>query len=133
VKRFLTIVLFVAIWLAISWKLRDHLLPAPRAERGPLPHITPPPAAPARPDVSVAPREQQREAPADEPAASTDPDDLQLLKGVGPVYEGRLADRGITTFDRLVAADSAAVAEDLGVPPDAVEDWKTQARSLRSG
>ncbi|MBT8212351.1 MAG: helix-hairpin-helix domain-containing protein, partial [Acidimicrobiia bacterium] len=52
------------------------------------------------------------------------------VKGIGPVYAGKLADHGITTFVGLAAADATTIAEALDVSPEQVADWSNQARGL---
>lgn len=81
------------------------MLPAPRVPGEPPPHYrsTPPP-----------------------PEAV--PDDLTEIKGIGPVYAGRLRDEGIGTFERLVAADADTVAAATGASPEAAAGWIEQAR-----
>lgn len=96
----------VALVSAIIWLTREHLLPAPQVSHEPAPHYrsTPPP-------------------PPDEP------DDLTAIKGIGPVYAGKLADMGIKSFRGLSETAPDAVADHLGTSPETVADWVTQARS----
>lgn len=72
------------------------------------------------PAAGTAPPEA---APATPPA----PDDLAEVWGIGPVFRGRLAEAGITTFATLAAADPAAVAAAAGVPLERAAGWIAQA------
>ena len=66
--------------------------------------------------------------PATAPAAPPAPtDDLAEVWGIGPVFRGRLAAAGISTFAALAAADPAVVAAATGVPEDRAADWIAQA------
>jgi predicted flap endonuclease-1-like 5' DNA nuclease len=81
------------------------MLPTPRVPAEPPPHFrnTPPP-----PDST--------------------PDDLTLIKGIGPVYANRLGDAGIDTFAGLAAADADGIASATGVAPQVASGWIEQAR-----
>jgi predicted flap endonuclease-1-like 5' DNA nuclease len=57
-------------------------------------------------------------------------DDLRRIKGIGPVYAGRLGDLGVDTFSGLIAADSEQLAADLDVSVASVVEWKTQATAF---
>jgi len=59
-------------------------------------------------------------------------DDLAEVWGIGPVYRGRLAEAGITTFAALAAADPAAVVAATGVPEERAAHWIAQAAALGS-
>lgn len=54
-------------------------------------------------------------------------DDLAEVWGIGPVFRGRLADAGITTFAALAASDPAVVAAAAAVPEERAADWISQA------
>jgi predicted flap endonuclease-1-like 5' DNA nuclease len=54
--------------------------------------------------------EQATSAPA---AASSAPDDLTVIKGIGPVVQEKLHALGIRTFDDLAAADPETLVEQL--------------------
>ena len=101
---------------AVAWLMKDRLVPAPE---GPA---TDPPAFRVAPEPS-APAE-------DEPGPV---DDLSEVKGIGPVYSGRLAEAGITTFAGLAGADAADGAEATGVTEDQAADWIAQASGLAAG
>lgn len=61
-------------------------------------------------------------------------DDLKLVKGIGPVYEGRLNELGIFTFEQIAKLNVEAreAVEDLTGFPGRVEreDWIGQAKVL---
>jgi predicted flap endonuclease-1-like 5' DNA nuclease len=98
--------------LAVLWLLRDRLggpAPATVVDEVPGYPIAPPPPAPK------APRE---------------PDDLSVLKGIGPVYQTRLADAGVVRFDELAAAEATTVAAQIEAPVSRVQGWIDEARRL---
>ena len=68
------------------------------------------------------------------PAAPAKPDDLQLIKGIGPVNDRKLRQHGITTFAQIAAwkkADIVAVEKYLEFDGRiAREDWIGQAKKL---
>ncbi len=90
--------------VAIVWLTREHLLPTPRVAHEPPPHYrsTPPP-----PDDSD--------------------DDLTAIKGIGPVYAGRLEESGVGSFRALADSDAAALAASLGVSAETAAAWIAQA------
>lgn len=109
--------------LVLWWK-RHSIFPAPQVDTGPAPAFRRSPAP--RP----APVATEAEPPAAAAAAAQPEDDLRRIKGIGPVYDGRLHDAGIRSFSALIAADSQHIAAALDVAPEAVEDWKRQAAEL---
>jgi polyhydroxyalkanoate synthase len=60
---------------------------------------------------------------------------LTEINGIGPAYEARLQALGIGSFEDLMNADAASLAEQLGVigGQATVEDWIAQARQLTAG
>jgi predicted flap endonuclease-1-like 5' DNA nuclease len=66
--------------------------------------------------------------------ADGEKDDLKLVKGIGPVYEGKLNEFGIYTFNQLskIDAEMAHLIEELTGFPGRVEreDWVGQAKQL---
>ncbi len=62
------------------------------------------------------------------------PDDLQLIKGIGPKLEAWLYDKGITTFEQVAALtqDEVDALETEQSFPDRIdrEDWRGQAARL---
>ena len=97
---------FVGLVAAVVWLTREHLLPTPHVPHEPPPHYrsTPPP-----------------------PEAA--PDDLTEIKGIGPVYAGRLEVLGITTFRALSESDQRVIADSLGISNNAAAGWISQAQA----
>lgn len=93
-----------AVVATIVWLTREHLLPTPHVPQEPPPHYrsTPPP-----------------------PQASRD--DLTTIKGIGPVYAGRLSEAGLGTFRALAGSDAASVAARLGISENMAASWIAQA------
>ena len=94
--------------------------PRPTAAAAPAPRKpTPPPAASAA-------------APPEKPVAPPVPDDLTVIKGIGPAVQNKLRALGITTFAELAKADPDALLERLkGSQPltrARVRDWTEGAR-----
>jgi predicted flap endonuclease-1-like 5' DNA nuclease len=77
-------------------------LPRHQAEQ-PAPQATKPPAGTPRQAASG-----QKQA-----ASDAAPDDLTVIKGIGPVVQQKLHALGIRTFDDLAAADPARLVEQL--------------------
>lgn len=65
------------------------------------------------------------------------PDDLEVIKGIGPVINGELVAMGIVTFAQLVALTPAQIEyleDKIGFPGRvAREHWIEQARDLMAG
>lgn len=115
-KRFLRFVLLLAALAAvavIASRLRSRADTAPAAG---LPGVDR--------HRSAAP------GPAEEKAASDEPNDLTRVRGIGPVYRARLNEAGITTFAELADAGPAAVIEAAGVTSERAADWIAQAGTL---
>lgn len=93
---------------------RDAREPPGAAEPGPAPE----PATVAR--------------PAPEAPARAAPDDLTVIKGIGPAVQDKLRSLGITTFKDLAAADPDDLTEQLkGSHPISrarVTEWTATAR-----
>jgi predicted flap endonuclease-1-like 5' DNA nuclease/nitrogen fixation-related uncharacterized protein len=64
----------------------------------------------------------------------SDQDDLTLIRGIGPAFQKRLNDVGITTFSQLANADPQRLEADgiEGVGVD-LSSWIEQARTLAAG
>lgn len=77
-------------------------LPKPEAEQ---------PAT--RATETAAARTPEQAAPDREAASDPVPDDLTVIKGIGPVVQKKLHALGIKTFDDLAAADPETLAEQL--------------------
>lgn len=68
-------------------------------------------------------------------ALKADADDLKLINGIGPVYEEKLNDLGIYTFEqisKLKAADRQELSAIEGITRDKIEadEWVKQAKEL---
>jgi predicted flap endonuclease-1-like 5' DNA nuclease len=107
-KRFIGFLAFIATCAIVLWLTRERLLPAPRVPEGP----------PAR--FRSTPPEPRPEEP--------QPDDLTVIKGIGPVYAASLVELGITTFGALAAADPDQLAAQLATTVTRVSGWIDQAR-----
>ena len=75
------------------------------------------------------------------PAAATplfkapkgEPDDLTVIKGIGPVAAKDLNEQGITTFAQLAKLtdkDIARIDEAMPFSADQIKDWREQAKEL---
>jgi predicted flap endonuclease-1-like 5' DNA nuclease len=106
-KKMLRFVALVLVAGAIVWLTRERLLPEPRV-------------------VSDEPRPPFRSIP---PAPHAVPDDLTEIKGIGPVFAGRLNDAGIRSFRGLTEMNAAVIAPAIGTTEAVVEDWILQARA----
>jgi predicted flap endonuclease-1-like 5' DNA nuclease len=88
----------------------------------------------SEPGVHRTPK-QAKQAGAGQAASATAPDDLTVIKGIGPAVQKKLHALGIRTFDDLAAADPAKLAEQLKgrqpVSPAAVRGW-TKAANQRT-
>lgn len=70
--------------------------PAPRARKRPVVAETPPPPPPGKPNISPA---------------KGDPDNLRLIKGVGPKLNSLLNNLGVTRYDQIAAWKEAEIEE----------------------
>jgi large subunit ribosomal protein L21 len=72
-------------------------------------------------------------APPEKPVAAPVPDDLTVIKGIGPAVQNKLRALGITTFADLAAADPDAILRQLkGSQPltkGKVQAWTEAARA----
>jgi predicted flap endonuclease-1-like 5' DNA nuclease len=118
-RRFLRFLLFAAILAGAAvlvTRIRERLAaPVPLGSAGTGAAAVPAEAEPS-PGPTTAP--DARLAPTD---------DLAEVWGIGPVFRGRLAAAGISTFAALAAADPALVADAAGVPEERAADWIAQA------
>ena len=55
---------------------------------------------------------------------------LQILDGVGPAYEERLHNVGISSVSQLAATDPAVLAERLGISSSRTASWIEQAQQF---
>lgn len=108
--------------------------PAPKPKAAP---VAKPKAAPVIAKAKPAPKPAAAAAP--KPAAKrVIPDDLELLKGVGPKVKALLKDMGITSFEDVAswtAADVAEIDSKLGVFAGRIsrDNWVDQAKLLSAG
>ena len=66
-------------------------------------------------------------------APDAEPDDLTVIKGIGPVADGQLKEQGIATFAQIAAltdADIAKIDENMPFSADQIKDWRDQAKAL---
>lgn len=97
--------------------------------------------------AEAAPKEAKAKkdaAPKDEAKAETtaaplfkapkgEPDDLTVIKGIGPVAAKDLAEQGIITFAqlaKLTEKDVAKIDEHMPFSADQIKDWREQAKEL---
>ena len=127
-------------WLnAFFWWLprkdRDEESP-PRQEGRSEQEERRPPAAEAR-EEPAGQEEQPRPAAevAPEPATSPQagPDDLTVIKGLGPAMQRKLEAAGISSFKQLAEADAQALTDELKpsqrtITREKVEEWIEEAR-----
>ena len=126
-KKLIRVLGVIAGVAAVVWLTRDRLLPTPKVSSE-----QPPPFRHHETDPSQEPASAAEEPPAPatpEPAAT--PDDLTVIKGIGPVRSGHLAEEGITTFAELAAADPKSLAEQFDVAETAAVEWVAEAASLQ--
>jgi predicted flap endonuclease-1-like 5' DNA nuclease len=98
--------------------------------------ITAPVIEAESPEVEIAAPEVEAEAPAGEvatPDSTAVADDFEPLKGIGPVFEQRLHDAGICTYQALADATVEQLAAICKAPawrtPD-YANWITQAKEF---
>lgn len=102
-----------------------------------------PPAPPAPPSAGAARPEPSEEVISDEvaaePAVRPELDDLQVIRGIGPVYESLLREAGIRTYADLAASSPAEVITALDerdvipVSEETAQSWIDEARRLATG
>ena len=66
-------------------------------------------------------------------APKGEPDDLTVIKGIGPVAAKDLNEQGITTFKQIAALsdkDIARIDEAMPFSADQIKDWREQAKEL---
>ncbi|MER8632871.1 50S ribosomal protein L21 [Mesorhizobium opportunistum] len=66
-------------------------------------------------------------------APKGEPDDLTVIKGIGPVAAKDLAEQGIITFAqlaKLTEKDVAKIDEHMPFSADQIKDWREQAKEL---
>ncbi|RWB03426.1 50S ribosomal protein L21 [Mesorhizobium sp.] len=101
-------------------------------------------AAKAEAKAEAAPKAEAEAAPKKEAKASEtaaplfkapkgEPDDLTVIKGIGPVAAGQLNEQGITTFPQIAKLsdkDIAKIDEHMPFSADQIMDWREQAKDL---
>ena len=112
-KRIGRVVGFIGGAAAVIWAMRDRLISIAA------------PAEPQPPRFRVV-----KPSPVSPPDPTNVTDDLTRITGVGPVFAARLRAAGIDTFERVVEADDARLAEVTGVTESRVEGWRDQASTL---
>jgi predicted flap endonuclease-1-like 5' DNA nuclease len=120
-------------WLdLVFWWLPKH-----EAAEKPSAQVAQPAPRPAAPEAKEpAAKRPPKPAVHDQPAASErSPDDLTVIKGIGPVVQEKLHALGIRTFDDLAAADPGKLAAQLKgrqpISETLVRGW-TQAADQRT-
>ncbi|GLS37244.1 50S ribosomal protein L21 [Mesorhizobium tianshanense] len=96
-------------------------------------------AAPKKEAKAETAPKKDAEAKATETAAPLfkapkgEPDDLTVIKGIGPVAAGQLNEQGITTFAQIAKLsdkDIAKIDEHMPFSADQITDWREQAKEL---
>ncbi|TPI55918.1 50S ribosomal protein L21 [Mesorhizobium sp. B3-1-3] len=94
------------------------------------------PKAKKEPKAEAAPKEEAKAETAAAPlfkAPKGEPDDLTVIKGIGPVAAKDLAEQGIVTFAQLAKLsdkDVAKIDEHMPFSADQIKDWREQAKEL---
>lgn len=86
----------------------------------------------AAPKAEAAAGEEAKAAPLFK-APKGEPDDLTVIKGIGPVAAKDLAEQGIVTFAQLAKLtdkDVAKIDEHMPFSADQIKDWREQAKEL---
>ncbi|AWB27526.1 helix-hairpin-helix domain-containing protein [Halococcoides cellulosivorans] len=78
---------------------------------------------------SSTPIEEAESDEADADTSSTGPD-LTDIKGIGPAYEQRLIDAGVSSVDALVEADTASLADSTDLSETRVGRWQDRAAAI---
>lgn len=108
---------------------------APKVKVAPAPKPKTAPAAKPKTTPAAKPKTAAAPKPAPKPII---PDNLELLKGVGPKVTALLKDMGVTSFEQVANWTSADVAEidsKLGVFAGRIsrDNWVDQAKLLSAG
>jgi predicted flap endonuclease-1-like 5' DNA nuclease len=59
------------------------------------------------------------------------PEDLQQVKGIGPVFDGRLRENGINAIDQLAALSAEKLADLLEIGENRAVDILAEAAQLQ--
>ncbi|WP_027053049.1 50S ribosomal protein L21 [Mesorhizobium erdmanii] len=95
-------------------------------------------------EAKAEPKAKKEAAPKDDVKAETaaaplfkapkgEPDDLTVIKGIGPVAAKDLAEQGIITFAQLAKLsdkDVAKIDEHMPFSAEQIKDWREQAKEL---
>ncbi|QPC90315.1 50S ribosomal protein L21 [Mesorhizobium sp. INR15] len=130
-RQLLTTVRIAEILLAGAKPTKTAAVKAPKKEA----------KAEAATDVAAeaAPKKEAKAKTADAAAAPLfkapkgEPDDLTVIKGIGPVAAKDLAEQGIITFAQLAKLsdkDVAKIDEHMPFSADQIKDWREQAKEL---
>jgi large subunit ribosomal protein L21 len=89
----------------------------------------------AKAETKATPKAEKAEGAAQPlfKAPKGEPDDLTVIKGIGPVAAKDLAEQGITTFAqiaKLTDKDVARIDEAMPFSADQIKDWREQAKEL---
>ena len=90
------------------------------------------PKAKKEPKAEAAAGDEAKAAPLFK-APKGEPDDLTVIKGIGPVAAKDLAEQGIVTFAQLAKLtdkDVAKIDEHMPFSADQIKDWREQAKEL---
>ena len=138
-RQLLTTVRIAEILLAGAKPTKTAAVKAPKKEA--KAEVAPEAKAEAAPKEAKAKKEA---APKAEVTAETaaaplfkapkgEPDDLTVIKGIGPVAAKDLAEQGIITFAQLAKLsdkDVAKIDEHMPFSADQIKDWREQAKEL---
>lgn len=135
-KRLARIVAIIGGIVAVIWAMRDRFIsvaisrePEPPSFRvhEPAGKIPPPSAEATTRTASTATSEPPVQAA---PNTSDGGDDVTEVKGIGPVFAGRLADAGITDVAQLATARPEKVAAAARVALSRAAGWVEAARRI---
>jgi len=143
-RQLLTTVRIAEILLAGAKPTKTAAVKAPKKEA--KAEVAPEAKAEAAPKEAKAKKEAKAEAApkaeakASEAAAAPlfkapkgEPDDLTVIKGIGPVAAKDLNEQGIITFAQLAKLtdkDVAKIDEHMPFSADQIKDWREQAKEL---
>jgi len=143
-RQLLTTVRIAEILLAGAKPTKTAAVKAPKKEA--KAEVAPEAKAEAAPKEAKAKKEAKAEAApkaeakAAEAAAAPlfkapkgEPDDLTVIKGIGPVAAKDLAEQGIITFAQLAKLsdkDVAKIDEHMPFSAEQISDWREQAKEL---
>jgi predicted flap endonuclease-1-like 5' DNA nuclease len=131
------------IWLLLRSRRAAPTLPEAKAPAAPLQPVRPDiiaaqPAQFSAPPAAAEPVAAPAAPPLEITPAAGAPDNLALLKGVGPKLVALLAELGVTRFDQIAAwseTDIAAIDARLGIFAGRIvrDNWTDQAAYLARG